>query len=125
MTSASLLVNPTQTPNSQAGVLAEGLVSAQITQRENQRRVMCGCLKSPHTKELQLFLGHRHVVGHTGEGHWEVGGRGKSKGTTDSSKGTFLMPSVKECFTPSLLLAVRLRHNSIRAYIPSSGNAQC
>ena len=63
--------------------------------------------------------------GHTGEGHWEVGGRGKSKGTTDSSKGTFLMPSVKECFTPSLLLAVRLRHNSIRAYIPSSGNAQC
>ena len=62
MTSASLLVNPTQTPNSQAGVLAEGLVSAQITQRENQRRVMCGCLKSPHTKELQLSLGQQQAA---------------------------------------------------------------
>ena len=54
-----------------------------------------------------------------------MGGRGKTKGTADNSKGTFLMPSVKEYFTPSLLLAVRLRHNSIRAYIPSSGNPQC
>ena len=73
MTSASLLVNPTQTPNSQAGVLAEGLVSAQITQRENQSRVMCGCLKSPHTKELQLFLGHGHVVTQErGTGKWGV-----------------------------------------------------
>lgn len=52
-------------------------------------------------------------------------GRGKIKGTTDNSKGTFLMPLVKEYFKPSLLLAMHLKHDSLWAYIPSFGNTQC
>ena len=52
-------------------------------------------------------------------------GRGKTKGTTDNSKGTFLMPLVKEYFKLFLLLAMRLKHDSLWASVPSFGNIQC